>query len=403
MFSMKSLMRPTAAMLCATMITYWPLTLSLRAEPPQPAEPGEPPAVSPEELIANQAEVFTKLFNEPYNPEEWTYPLHEQVKDTGIYKGENHLGQEFQLDVKVAAPVDLKTLDGIADDERAWAIRHGFEYTGVIGTLSTDMAEVPVIGLAVFQSNPTIPFDSRFILVNTADASHAIFNTAAFDPGGCSIGWFDIEIPIYCLDPDCIEDCWEEFDECLDDALDDFNEAVDAANAAFDIAANLAQANRDAAVNSANAAYNAAKNAADNQLAIALAACTATITAAHIGCAFVTALFWWTGGAATLACVVAAQVAFAACVATAMAIHSSNVNAAAATRDAAIAAANASYQAEIDAANATRNLALQQAWNDYEDALDDCLDEFEDCIEDCEWIICGVIVIRFPFVYCWFW
>ncbi len=396
---MKRLVRPITFLLTVSTALYGPMAISLSAAPLAPRIGEEPPGggeFNPEELLEVQADAFEKLFAHPFDANEWTYPLEKQVTGEGEYAGTNHLGQKFTLNVITTVATDLTKLEGVSDKEREWAIKHGFAYQGVIGTLSTELATIPVLGLSVYQSNDIIAHDSRFILVNVMDEGNALFSPAVA-PAPVEVasgyGWWPIFIPKFCLDASCVEDCWEDWDDCFNDALDDYTQAVNAANAAYSTAETLAKTTRDLTINAAHGTFNTAKAAAHSTLAIELTACTAALTAAHIGCAFVTVVAWWTGGAATLACILIADAAYAGCMAVATLIYNNDVRAAEAARDLAINAANGIYQAEMAAAKATRDQALADAKTDFNQAVDECNETLDDCLGDCPWVICGWTVV----------
>lgn len=410
MFKDRFVLKLIALFLCSLMVTMgaWTAPRSVAyaqdadvppgdgGSPPD-GEPGEPGAGSTlEELLETQRFVYESLFEGPFMvEEEFTYPLDFPVEDIGTYTGSNMYGEPFELEVLLASPVDVMDPDlEISDEERAWAASHGFRYHGVVGTLRSDRGSVAINGLAVWQESIQ---DSRLLVSGLADATGMLFNEPASIPALEILPIWPFPLcfpwPIFCPDPDCVEDCQDAYDQAVADAQSDYDDAVDQAQTAFDIARDAATATRDAAINAANAAYNAARNAAQNSFAAQAALCTATLTAAHIGCAFVGGFLWFTGGAAALACILAADAAYAGCMAVAAYTYDQAIAAAQAARTAAINAANAGYQASMNAAQQTydnavaaANAALQQALQDAQDALDDCLD-------GCPKVICGWIII----------
>jgi len=385
-----------ATLLCVTLLSSWPFTLAAHGQAvPHPARQAIP-LFSPGQLLNQQKQTFEELFDKPWDADEWTYPLMKQITGPGRYDGTNQYGQAFSFDVVMAEPIDLTDPDlDIPPAERAWAITNGFEYYGIFGILSTDLAAVPVSGMSVFQSNAVVPYDCRFIMVKRESWNNPLFGgTESLMVGEGQAAEIELirlcfPIPIFCPDPDCVEDCLDAYDAAVDAAQEAYDDAAADAQADYDQAVQTADATRDIAVNLANATFNATEQAAAQELAVELAVCTAGITAGHISCAFVTGFFWWTGGAATLACVIAYQVAYAGCVAAASAIYASTVNAAATIRDAEINAAKQTYNLAVQTAQQDLDDALDQAAQDLQDALDAAEQALEDCLEDCPLVICG--------------
>jgi hypothetical protein len=392
MFSMKKWMRPIALSLAASMAAYWPLSVSAMAQ----STPGQPvPSPTPAQILQNQADIFTELFGQPFDPDNWTYPLVDKVVGEGEYDGVNHLGQPFTLNVLLATPVDIATLTGVAPRDKQWAIDNGFEYVGVIGTLSTSLTTIPISGLAVFQSNAAIPFDSRLIVSGKEDPSNPIFDTEVEELGGGGIV-VPILIPVLCPDPACVEACHDAFEDCVDEAEQDLQDALDAGQADYDAAKASAGAAKDAAIAPAVASFNAAKDSALNTIAVAMSACVAVQTAGHIYCAVVTAGTWWTLGLSTAACMIGVTVLGTACRSTAMANYFNEIGTAQGIYDAAVADAMAQYEAAMDAAQSALEGAAAAAQSTYDQAIADCETALEDCLDGCPTIICDWIVI---FVY----
>jgi hypothetical protein len=380
-------------MLCLILILHWPFSVSLMARPvsnPQPAQPQI--IVTPQDVLDDMAEIFEDLFGVQYDPDQWTYPLSEQVTGPGEYSGVNHLGQPFTLNVIVTEPVDIASLSDLTLQEMRFALNNGFAYMGVIGILSTDLASVPISGLAVYQSNTTIPFDSRLVVTRKENPNNPIFSeTQQLTGDGPTLGFIPILIPILCPDPDCVDDCESARDDCIAAAQSEHAAGVAAAQATMD----AAQAAYDAAQTSAQNIYDTLMDTATTTLATKLAIATATITAAHIKCAFVGALLWWTGPAAILVCVIAAQAVYAATVAGALMAYNTAKDNAQAAYDAVMGPAQAAYGAAVQAFNQ----ALSDLANELQDDLDECQEDFEDCMDNCPWVICGWIVILVPIGY----
>ncbi len=351
-----------------------------------------------DDSIELQQQVWQTVFTTPFDVEtEFTYPLDNPVIESGLYSGLSIQGEPFVLDVRSTIPIDITSPDlAITDAERSWALAEGLEYSGVFGVLQSPNGEIPIFGLAVYVGGID---DSRLLVTGISDEA----TLALFDPALPAVGanialvWPSVELCLefneYCLDPTCVADCQDDYTQAVDAAEAAHTAETQAAETAFNIAETAAAQTRNIAINAANASYNVARTAAQNTFATAAIACTAAITAAHIGCAFVTAVLWWTGGAATLACVLAAQASYAICLGLATAALNGAINAAQATRTIAVDAANASYAVAVAAAQATYDAAVAAAAAALEAALAAAESALEECLGACPWIVCGTFMI----------
>ena len=373
------------------------------------------------QVQTQQKQIFESLFGQPYDPDEWTYPLDDQVTGVGTYSGANYLGQPFDLEILISDPVDITdpTLD-LTTAERQFAIDNGFEYRSVLGILSSDLAWIPVSGLSVFQSNATIPFDSRFMVSGKEDPNNPLFNggTQALtsgQEGGYGEGQvyqveiICVEITLYCREQGCADDCHDAYDEAIEEeqqAVDDAQAAADAAQDALDAAqadydANIDQATQDLAdaTLAADAQYATDMQVADVLLAAALTGCSGKLAVDHIKCTIVAGVSWWLGGAPSLGCVLWAQAKFLGCTAVAGGAYAlaewhasqSRANTIAPFQQA-IDDLNTAVSDAVSALNAA-NQALQEAMDDLQDAMDEAQEELEDCLGDCPLVVCGYIEI----------
>ncbi len=251
------------------------------------------PIYTPSDILIEHQEVFEQLFDMPFDPSQWTYPLQQQVQGVGSYFGANQFGQGFELRVLIATPVDLNdpALD-VGPVERQWAIDQGFAYSGIIGRLKTRLANIPVVGLAVSQSNSSVPLESEFLLSARTSGDHPIFNPRAYEPGQTRQPSFTIPpkmpIPLFSVqEPDspCTEACTDTYFADQQAAGDKYLAAYFAASSKLESTCLSLQATHDAAVAGAEAAYQIGKDAADATLAAVTLSATATLVAAHLLCA----------------------------------------------------------------------------------------------------------------------
>lgn len=342
------------------------------------------------QLMATQAQIFEDLFAQPYDANEWTYPLDQQITGEGSYSGFNHLGQPFDLEIYHASPIDLASPElDLTPAERQLAIDSGFEYFGVVAALTTDLDWIPINGTTVYQSNSTNPFDCRLVVANREDPNHPAFEgqTLALTDDGGDTEIICVEVTIYCIDPDCASDCQDEYDEAVEEAQEDLDEAQED----YDEAVGPGDPDQDPPpildqMDDAAEELQDDLNNAENSFATKAAIATAAIVAAHIKCAtVVTFLFWFTGGAATLACVVAAQAVYAGKMAHAVYSYK-----------------QAKQEAQDDYNNTMQGLqAALDGWNAFleaaqdafQDAVDDAQEALEDCLDGCPMVVCGYILV----------
>lgn len=392
---MKSLIRPVSMLLAVSTVVSQPFALAVLAAPsPAPAplpffmpDDGDETGEEGADLVATQQEVFRKLFDAPWSEEAWTYPLETKVEGEGRYEGANQYSQPFGLDVMVAAKVELDSI-GLPDDQYEFAKTRGYEYYGVIGTLSTERATVTVTGVAFSQGSDIAQSQSYFMLVNTVDEGNALFNpkpAAEVQDAAQEPIWYPLLLPKYCPDSECDAACESDRQNCIDAAEASYQADIADAQARFDAAEGLAKSRRNADVEQAHGAFATKKGEYHNQLAIALVVCTVGITVAHVGCAFT--LF------GALACVVAAQAIYAACVAGATAMYHSDVRIAEMERDNSIAAAQANYDAAVAQSQALFDVELRNANRGLQRDLRDCERAFESCLRGCIPVICGWRVV----------
>lgn len=379
--------RMIAVVLCVTISLGTPLTTVTWG---QQIEPGPSlPIITTEILLDEQQSVYEDLFDETYDPNEWTYPLDDEITGKGDYTGMTASGQTFTLRVLVATPVDLNDPDlDVTPQERQFAIDNGFGYTGVVGRLVTPLASIPVNGMAVSQSNATIPFDSRFVLVKKENPSSPVFNTRPFVAPTPSAprGSAPVSLPVFSVAAGsaCEDACADAFFATTDAAGADLISTANAAITQYENKYLDAQADLDLAVSNATMAFDIDYEAEGQLYALALVACTAALTAAHIACAFVTATTWWSLGTTTLLCVLAAEAAYAGCLAVASAAYAIELNRIKSIRDLAISTANTAFQMAVAEAAAARDATIAAAEEVYDAIVEQAGADYTVCIAACD-------------------
>ena len=392
---MNRLIRPISLLLTFTTAISQPFAIAAMASAaPAPApipffvpDDGDDRNGDGEDLVVKQREVFERLFETPWSAEAWTYPLHEKVDGSGVYKGANQYSQSFDLDIMIAEKVGVEEA-GLPDEQIEFARSRGFEYFGVIGTLKTGLATIPVTGVAFSQGSDIAASQSYFMLVDTVDPDSALFNptpAAEVTNEPDRETWISILVPVFCPDSDCVRACEEERKRCNDAAKSEYDQKVATANAALNSAKVSAGIDRDRAVSSAHNVFDAAKSTAETQLKAALIAATVAIVAAHVMCSF-SLLF-------AFPCVVAAQAVYAAAVAAAQVIHDSSVRLAALQRNEAIELAQAGYASAVAAATSAHSQRLNDLGGILRRDQRACKDAFDACVRDCDPVICDWLII----------
>lgn len=311
------------------------------------------------ELKGVHQSVFETLFLQPWEEDNWEYPLVAEVRGRGIYLGTNQYGQEFQLEIKVFAQVDLKQLV-LQKHLRQWASDNAFTVAGAIGELRHGDARVRVHGNIVSSRNAEGKSSWRFWLSNTIAPDSAIFDgprpvpplTDAPKPGSkagdaTSVGG--------------------GADACTSGCARTKNNAIRAAGQTYDNTVGTADMQRDIAVAAAQQIYSSEASEADEILTAALLAATAGETACLLVCAASSP-----APPVALACVAGCAVGYVVAVALANATYASNVGEAANRRDIAINAANQTFNVTLNAAEMAYGQALDSANQNYADCLADC-------------------------------
>lgn len=121
------------------------------------------------ELLGVQESVFETLFLQPWDEENWEYPLDGPVAGPGLYTGTNHLGQQFDFDVKMYSPVDLAQV-ALTPEQRQWAADNEFEIAAAIADLGRDGVLILVHGSVVSTRRADGTMYRRFWLANTLPA-----------------------------------------------------------------------------------------------------------------------------------------------------------------------------------------------------------------------------------------
>lgn len=395
---MKSLIRPVSMLLAVSTVASQPFAVAVLAAPapvPTPLpffmpDDGDGTGDEGAEVIATQQEVFQKLFDAPWSEEAWTYPLETKVEGEGRYEGANQYSQPFGLDVMVVAKVELDAL-GLPDDQYEFAKSRGFEYHGVIGTLSTERATIPVTGVAFSQGSDIAESQSYFMLVNTVDEDNALFNpTPAAEVQDYEGGefWIPLLLPVFCPDPECVADCESDRQRCIDAAKSRYDSDVADAKARFDDAEAAAKSVRDAKVHQAHADFDASKRSYLALLAGALALCAAKVVEAHIACSL--AVLTWP---VALACILLADAWGVACGTTATAAYDVSVSDAETERDRKIEGAQERYDSDVAQAKALLDVEIRNANRGLERDLRDCERDFQACLQGCQPVICSWRVI----------
>jgi len=388
---MQSLIRPVSLLLAFTTTVSQPLAIAVTASAaPMPTpipyfmpDDDDDHDGSGDTLIATQQDVFEQLFQTPWSAEAWTYPLYDKVEGLGVYKGSNQYAQSFELDIVVAQQVDLEAV-GLPQEHFEFAKSRGFEYFGVIGTLKTRFASIPVTGVAFSQGSDVATSQSYFMLVDTVDPDSALFNplpAAEVRDETDNPVWVPAYIPKFCPDTDCIRECEEQRQRCIDAANAEYLAEEAVANADFTGAEASARATRQLAVSSANTSFDAAKSTAETHMTAALLTATAALVAAHVLCAF--SLFF------ALTCVVAAQAVYATAVAAALVTRDASVRLAEVQRNTAIELAQRGYSDAVATARAAQQATLRALKRTLQRDLRACDDAFNVCIGSCVPIICG--------------
>ena len=175
---MKTLLRPISLLLVLAMSLHGPATVALASPSPAPAPKDEPPPPTPEDYLAMYQGIFEQLFGLPFQAEHWTYPLASAVTEPGTYGGANQYGQSFTLEALATAEVDLTTLDDLTPEQIQEIEDRQLTYVGVLGTLDTSLASIPVAG-AVISGTVNGQMDHRFFISDEQDETDELYSPTA--------------------------------------------------------------------------------------------------------------------------------------------------------------------------------------------------------------------------------
>lgn len=314
---------------------------------------------STQELIGVQRSVFETLFGQPWDQSKWEYAIDNPVNGAGVYLGQNHQGQNFRLDIKLYAPVDLATAPLTpAQREQAQSIR--FQIATAIGLLSRDDVSIAVIGQVVASNDASGVLRYRFWLNNTTNADGPLFVSIPAPDAAEPDLVAPLQPPtrpregVFSSTPRLCAECDSEYQLRSDRAYRDCNAQE-----------NLARQLRDMTVQNAHQTYADTKE----QLDINLAICSSLASAGVTGCLLLCAAT----GPAILACVLGCNGGFALATAGCLGDYTTDLNAATASRDNDINLANRTFSATVAAAAAFRDTALQDALDDRTACRSNCI------------------------------
>lgn len=349
-------------------------------------------------VVEKQVELFEAAFGVPFEPDDWTLSLSSVVVEEGEYSGTNGYGQPFSLSVAVAAPVSIRALD-LDPAETASLTDGNFQFTGVVGSLNTELASFGITGLVISQENAGVGFDSRLIISYSVPQTGLLYDVEVASailephPGETSIGsefgdWYPV--PYSCTNEPCAEVCDDVLSASLDQATQAFEDATGEAQSQYQTQLDLAHSQFDQTVFEASTVYNQAASTGKALVALELSLATVELTLATIAC-LATLAAWWTGGVLTAVCLAAAHARYAMAVVGAKSGLDGSVSDA--KEILAFAKADASAQLNQELTNAQTVLEESVAWaqSELSDAHAAAIDEYEVCIGDCteiciEWI-----------------
>lgn len=374
-------------------------TAQARSVPVPPGGGSIPvPVYTVADIYGEQQETWETIFTSAWDEDNATYPLMGHVTDVGTYAGINHHGEGFVLDVVFADVVDWDDPNmGVDPDDLAYGLANDFEYTSVMGVLSTNLGSVPVSGVSV-ASNELGLGDTRFMMYKMEDPDNALFQTEPDEEGDTedASAFNCVEIPVMCPDSGCEQACEDAYQSELEAANREHAGSLADAETAYNDIVGPAQADLNNAISDANATYDTATIVAKAALAAALLRCTQIVIQQHLKCARAASFLWFAAAAAQLLCVAATTVQFVTCSGSSIQTYSTAVDTAKVLRDGKIALAQIAFNQIEGPADAARAQSIEDANNRLAERLRDAEATKQTCLDGCIPIICDHWIMCYP-------